>query len=94
MVDLTLCCSDRVSTCRYIVDTLASSAEYHACAVCVGLVGDICRCVGSPIKEHAYMYMQGLGAAIQESKLDRSVKPQILSCVGDVAMALGPDFLP
>lgn len=40
------------------------------------------------------MYMQGLGAAIQDSKLDRSVKPQILSCVGDVAMALGPDFLP
>ena len=38
--------------------------------------------------------MHGLGQAIQDPELDRSVKPQILSCIGDVAMALGPDFLP
>ena len=68
--------------------------RYHACAVSVGLVGDICRCVGPAIKAYTNLYMHGLGQAIQDPELDRSVKPQILSCIGDVAMALGPDFLP
>eukprot|EP00038_Savillea_parva_P008527 m.177549 g.177549 ORF g.177549 m.177549 type:complete len:906 (-) comp14372_c0_seq1:229-2946(-) len=77
---------------QYIVDSLANSAEYHACAVAVGLVGDICRCVGPAVKVYTDLYMRGLGQAIQDPGLDRSVKPQILACIGDVAMALGPDF--
>lgn len=75
------------------MDTLSNSAEYHACAVTVGLVGDICRCVGPGVGRFADIYMRGLGAAIEDRELDRSVKPQILSCIGDVAMALGENFM-
>jgi len=77
-----------------ILESLANSAEHHACAVSVGLIGDICRCVPDACLTYSALYLKALERAVGDDDLDRSVKPQLLSCINDVAMGVGPDFAP
>ncbi|KAK2547713.1 Importin subunit beta-1 [Acropora cervicornis] len=62
------------------------------CIAAVGLVGDIARALGSNILSHSDLFMQILLENLADGNVHRSVKPQILSVFGDIALAIGVNF--
>ncbi|GAA5945153.1 karyopherin beta [Sporobolomyces koalae] len=78
----------------YLVNALESHEEYQLSSIAVGLVGDICRALGPQSIAYCQGFMEVLLSALQSPVLHRSVKPPILSCFGDVALAVGPAFEP
>lgn len=78
----------------FLGKALESYEEYQLCSIAVGLIGDICRALGERSLEYCQGFMQILLASLQSSVLHRSVKPPILACFGDVALAVGPAFEP
>lgn len=78
----------------FLANALESYDEYQLCSISVGLIGDICRGLGEQSVTYCQGFMQILLASLQSSILHRSVKPPILSCFGDIALAVGPQFEP
>lgn len=71
---------------------LKNFQEYQVCCAAVGVFGDICRALKNNILPYCDEIMQQLLANLNEPSLHRSVKPQILSAFGDVALSIGSDF--
>lgn len=78
----------------FLLSCLRVIEEHQVCFVAVGVVGDVCRALGHASEPYCAEYMTALVAALQEPRLHRNVKPQILSCFGDIASAIGPAFKP
>jgi importin subunit beta-1 len=62
--------------------------------VAVGLIGDICRALGEQSGQYSGPFMTVLLENLQSDILNRNVKISILSCFGDIALAIGPAFEP
>lgn len=75
-----------------LTQSLRNLEHYQVCAIAVAVVGDICRGLGQEIIVHADSIVYLLLEALKSPSLDRSVKPPILSCLGDVAMAVKGQF--
>lgn len=58
----------------------------------VGVVGDICRAIGSKISPYCDLIMTNLLDDLSDPDVHRSVKPHILSVFGDIALAIGAEF--
>ncbi|KAL3204797.1 hypothetical protein MRX96_041180 [Rhipicephalus microplus] len=71
---------------------LKNHAEYQVCSAAVGLTGDICRALGSQVLPFCDDVMTMLLENLGNNNVHRSVKPQILSVFGDIALAIGPEF--
>ncbi|KAJ1920086.1 karyopherin Kap95, partial [Tieghemiomyces parasiticus] len=71
---------------------LQNHQEYQLCSIAVGLIGDICRCMTEQAVNYCDGYMTLLINNLQSPVLHRDVKPSILSCFGDIAIAIGPRF--
>ncbi|XP_066060905.1 importin subunit beta-1 [Chamaea fasciata] len=71
---------------------LKNYAEYQVCLSAVGLVGDLCRALQSNILPFCDEVMQLLLENLGNENVHRSVKPQILSVFGDIALAIGGEF--
>ncbi|XP_068026956.1 LOW QUALITY PROTEIN: importin subunit beta-1-like [Melanerpes formicivorus] len=71
---------------------LKNYAEYQVCLATVGLVGDLCRALQSNILPFCDEVMQLLLENLGNENVHRSVKPQILSVFGDIALAIGGEF--
>lgn len=78
----------------FLSNALGVREEYQLCSIAVGLIGDVCRALGEGSAAYAQPFMEGLLSALQSPVLHRSVKPPILSCFGDLALAIGPSFEP
>jgi importin subunit beta-1 len=78
----------------FLTNALTAHQEYQLCGVAVGLVADVCRALGPQCAQYCQGFMEMLLAALQSQVLHRSVKPAILSCFGDIALAAGGDFQP
>jgi len=76
----------------YLLIGLKNTAEYQVCHAAVGLVGDICRAMAGRVAQWTDEIMEVLLTNLSSSSIHRSVKPQILSVFGDVALAVGPGF--
>lgn len=76
----------------FMVEGLRNHEEYQLCSISVGLIGDICRALGEQAAKYCDEFMNALFANLQSPQLNRSVKPPILSCFGDIAMAIGAAF--
>ncbi|XP_074627708.1 importin subunit beta-1-like [Acropora palmata] len=76
----------------YLIEALRNRAEHQVCIAAVGLVGDIGRALGSNILSHSDLFMQILLENLADGNVHRSVKPQILSVFGDIALAIGVNF--
>lgn len=66
--------------------------EWQVCQVTVGVLGDVCRAVEDQIAPFCDGVMQILLTNLQSDDVQRTIKPQILSCFGDIAMAIGDRF--
>ncbi|KAL9179748.1 hypothetical protein ACHAXT_007718 [Thalassiosira profunda] len=78
----------------YLMSGLRNSEAYQVCTVAVGLVGDITRSIEGAMEPYCNEIMSALVEALQNSALHRSVKPPVLSCFGDIALALGAKYEP
>jgi len=72
---------------------LKNFQEYEVCKMTVGVLGDICREMGSSIPEPTWnQIVWTLLESVGSDQLHRSVKPAILSCFGDIALTLDLGF--
>jgi len=77
----------------YLNVALQAHEEYQMCSIAVGLVGDICRALNEGVIPYTDEFMTHLLEDLQSSILHRDVKPAILSCFGDIALAIGSNFV-
>ncbi|CAN0876315.1 Importin subunit beta-1 [Linum grandiflorum] len=77
---------------KYLEMGLQNFEEYQVCAVTVGVVGDICRALEAKVLPYCDGIMTELLKDLSSNQLHRSVKPPIFSCLGDIALAIGPEF--
>lgn len=78
----------------FLVMGLKNFQAFHVCSIAVGLVGDIARSIEGKIAPYCTDIMTALVESLQNENLHRSVKPPVLSCFGDIAMALEDAFEP
>ncbi|KAH6769291.1 ARM repeat superfamily protein [Perilla frutescens var. frutescens] len=77
---------------KYLEMGLQNFEEYQVCSISVGVVGDICRALDDKILPYCDGIMSLLLKDLSSSELDRSVKPPIFSCFGDIALSIGEHF--
>lgn len=68
--------------------------DCQLCSIGIGIISDLCSTIPSMAKPHAPLFVQLLLDNLSNNDLHRDLKPASLSCFGDVAHALGPEFLP
>jgi|EP00970_Alexandrium_tamarense_P004265 importin subunit beta-1 len=78
----------------FLMAGLRNFEAYQVCTVAVGLVGDISRAIEGKLQPFCDEIMSALIEALQNAALHRSVKPPVLSCFGDIAMAIGAAYEP
>ena len=78
----------------FLMAGLRNFEAYTVCIVAVGLLGDICRATEAAITPFCTEIMGALVEALQNSSLHRSVKPPVLGCFGDIALAIGAGYEP
>jgi len=71
---------------------LSNYEEHQVCQVAVGVVGDICRALEAKVEPYCDEIVGLLLRDLQNPNLNRNVKPPILSCFGDIALAVGGGF--
>jgi len=78
----------------FLVDGLRNFQAYQVCIVAAGTVGDISRNIEAKIQPFCDNIMNALVDDLKDSAIHRSVKPPVLSCFGDIAMAIGGAYQP
>jgi importin subunit beta-1 len=73
---------------------LKAHEDTQLCTVAVGIIGDISRALGEQSAQYASHFMTVLLENLQSEILNRNVKIVILSCFGDIALAIGTNFEP
>eukprot|EP00177_Eucheuma_denticulatum_P001623 GFKZ01002918.1.p1 GENE.GFKZ01002918.1~~GFKZ01002918.1.p1 ORF type:complete len:900 (-),score=168.63 GFKZ01002918.1:226-2877(-) len=71
---------------------LSNVTHHQICAIAVSVVSELCRALGKDILNYSDNIAYLLLEALKSSALERSVKPPILSCFGDIAMAVKGSF--
>ncbi|ESK93922.1 karyopherin kap95 [Moniliophthora roreri MCA 2997] len=78
----------------FLYPALKAHEDTQLCTVAVGIIGDISRALGEQSTQYAGPFMTVLLENLQSEVLNRNVKIVILSCFGDIALAIGPNFEP
>ncbi|KAG1829680.1 karyopherin Kap95 [Suillus variegatus] len=78
----------------FLYPALKAHEDTQLCMVAVGIIGDISRALGDQSAQYAGAFMNVLLENLQSNVLDRNVKISILSCFGNIALAIGPAFDP
>ena len=73
---------------------LRSFQAQSLCTVSVGVVVDICAAVGGQIQAYCDDIMRTLMECLKDASVHRDVKPIVISCFGDIAMAIGAAYEP
>ena len=76
----------------YLLIGLQAFQESMVCTVAVGVVTELCNAIGRDILLYGNEIVNALLVNLQNSNLHRDVKPPIISCFSDVAMAIGGEF--
>lgn len=77
----------------FMTAALENQVEYQVMSAAVGLVADMTRALGKQILPYCDEIMMHLLRNLGNNDVHRSVKPQILAVFGDVALAIGSDFV-
>ncbi|XP_065834901.1 importin subunit beta-like [Oscarella lobularis] len=76
----------------FLLSGLQNKESYLVCSAAVGVVGDLSRALGREMEPMCAQLMQQLAEILVDPNVHRSVKPQILSVFGDIALAIGTNF--
>lgn len=71
---------------------LKQHQDWQVCQVTVGALGDVARAIERDIFPYCDRIMLVLLHNLQSNDVHRNIKPQILSCFGDLALAIGDNF--
>lgn len=71
---------------------LKNHREVEVCIATVGVLGDICRAMDTQVGEYSDRIMQVLLQTLSDPTVDRTIKPQILSSFGDIALSVNNKF--
>ncbi|XP_074642398.1 importin subunit beta-1-like [Tubulanus polymorphus] len=77
---------------NFLMMGLKNFSEYAVCVAAVGLIGDLCRALGKLIHPYCDEIVLILLQILSNAGVHRSVKPQVLSVFGDIALAIGNEF--
>lgn len=77
----------------FLLKGLRNYTDWQVCSAAVGTTGDICRALETQILPYCDDIIRCLLEALQNPALNRQVKPAVLSCFGDVALAIGGNFV-
>lgn len=75
----------------YLLNSL-KDPEYPSVGTAIGLIADISHSLGPNIAQYSENFMKLLGNMLQNPSTPRNIKPMILSCFGDIASSMGPQF--
>ena len=76
----------------FLYQALQNREEHTMCSIAIGLIGDISRALGDKVLPYCDNFMSSLLQNLQSPVLNRTVKPTILSCFGDIALAINENF--
>lgn len=76
----------------FLYSALSNPQEHVMCGIAIGLIGDVSRALGDKILPYCDNFMSQLLQNLQSPALERAVKPAILSCFGDIALAINDNF--
>ncbi|XP_073988755.1 importin subunit beta Fs(2)Ket isoform X2 [Rhodnius prolixus] len=76
----------------FLCMALKNHAEYQVCCAAVGVTGDISRSLKNKILPYCDEIMTLMLENLSDNSVHRSVKPEILSVFGDIALSIGPEF--
>uniref|UniRef100_A0A7R9T9Y0 Importin N-terminal domain-containing protein n=1 Tax=Prasinoderma coloniale TaxID=156133 RepID=A0A7R9T9Y0_9VIRI len=76
----------------YLETGLKNFGEYQVCALTVGVVSDLTRALEKDLLPYCDGIIMQLLKNLESNDLHRSVKPAIISCFGDIALAIGTEF--
>lgn len=75
-----------------ILHGLSNAQEHHVCSNSVGALSAIAEAISNQLAPICDDFMSVLLQNLQNPQIDRSVKPQIISCLADIAFAVGGYF--
>lgn len=75
-----------------LLEGLKNTEEYTLCRDAVGVVGDIARALGPNLARYCNELVSVLLQNLKNPHLHRDVKPPILICFGDIALAIEAHF--
>jgi hypothetical protein len=78
----------------FLHPALKAYEDTQLCTVAVGIIGDICRALGDQTAQYASAFVTVLLENLSSDVLNRNVKISIISCFGDIALAIGAQFEP
>lgn len=78
----------------YLLASLQNVNEVEVCLAGFGIVGDLCRNLSKLIEPYCAEVCQAMFSVLSAPTAHRSLKPPILSALGDMALAIGPGFSP
>jgi len=78
----------------FLVTGLRSFDNYRLCMSAVGAVGDIGRAIEGRIQPFCDEIMGVLIESLKDVSINRNVKPPVISCFGDIALAIGGAYEP
>ena len=77
-----------------LLQGLKSLELTNLCLICTGGVVDLCGGLGPLIQPFADGLMEAMFNIIRDGSVHRDVKPAVISCFGDMAMAIGSAYQP
>jgi importin subunit beta-1 len=77
-----------------LIAALQNIEAENLCTYAVGAVTDICAAVQGAIQPYCDEIMKAFKSILQDSNASRELKPVVLSCFGDIAMAIGAAYEP
>uniref|UniRef100_A0A0N5AV98 Importin N-terminal domain-containing protein n=1 Tax=Syphacia muris TaxID=451379 RepID=A0A0N5AV98_9BILA len=76
----------------YLVAGLRNHEEAQVCSAAIGVLADLCRALEAGLMPYLDEFMELLSQIVQSERINRDVKPTVLSCFGDIALAIGSEF--
>lgn len=76
----------------FLIAGLNSYQESMVCTVAVSVVSELCTALGASIIAVGNELVGTLLMNLQNPNIQRDVKPTIISCLGDIALAVGGEY--
>ena len=76
----------------FLLQALNNFEDYHVCLIAVKMVTDLCQSLGVKILPYCDQIANILLQNLKADNLSRDVKPHILSCFGDIALAIEGNY--
>ena len=72
---------------------LQQTREWQTCLITLGILGDVCRALEEGFVPYCDSIMHILARSLEDPEVPKAVKPSILASFGDIAIAIGDNFI-